>query len=86
VSGDEHGHANEARRVQVWQVLPVDSCHVSLELNSQWRNGEHWHAVWPEDEGHWCYETQAEAAERVAECQQIRAEAALRAAVFEVTP
>lgn len=46
------------------------SCGVSRELGSQWRNGEHWHTVWPEGE-HWCFETEADAVERAIEVRDI---------------
>lgn len=46
------------------------SCGVSRELGSQWRNGEHWHTVWPEG-GHWCFESEADAAERAIEVRDI---------------
>lgn len=46
------------------------SCGVSRELGSQWRNGEHWHTVWPEGE-RWCFETEADAVERAIEVRDI---------------
>ena len=52
------------------RVVPAGSCNVSPELNSQWRNSDHWHAVWPDDQ-HWCYETQEAATERAVEVHRL---------------
>lgn len=51
-------------------VRQVGSCNVSTDLASQFRNGPHWHTVWP-DGDHWCYATESEAAERVVELDRL---------------
>ena len=54
-----------------FRVERAGSCHVSTELTSQWRNGPHWHTVWPEGAS-WCYPTAAEAAARAVEVLDFR--------------
>jgi len=49
------------------------SCDVGPLLASQWRNGGHWHTVWPEGES-WCFRTVEEAVDRAAEVRDIWAE------------
>lgn len=66
----EYAAADEA---EGYTVVPHDSCDVSSALRSQWRNGPHWHTVWP-DGASWCYETEAEALDRAAELRQLRDE------------
>lgn len=48
------------------RVEHVGSCLVTIAVRSQWRNRNHWHAVWPNGQ-HWCYETEQEARARVDE-------------------
>jgi hypothetical protein len=47
-----------------YRVEQAGSCNVSRDLASQWRNGPHWHTLWPDNGGSWCFETEAEATER----------------------
>lgn len=56
-----------------YRVQACGSCEVSLELRSQWRNGPHWHVVWPEGST-WCYETEEGARERLVELYDLRRE------------
>jgi hypothetical protein len=53
-------------------VQPAESCRVGPTLRSQWRNGQHWHAVWPQCwDNHWCYRTREEAQARADEVNAI---------------
>lgn len=53
------------------RIEQVGSCDVSPVLASQFRNGDHWHCIWP-DGNHWCYPTAEEAAERAVEVTAVR--------------
>ncbi len=58
-----------------YRAVQVGSCDVSPALASQWRNGDHWHVLWP-DGSSWCYETAMDAGLRVMELRYLRADAA----------
>lgn len=53
------------------RVVEAGSCDVVASLRSQWRNGPHWHSLWPEGV-HWCYRTADEATARAVEVFRIR--------------
>lgn len=44
-----------------YHIARAGSCHVSPRLASQWRNGGHWHLIYPSG-GMWCYATRNAAA------------------------
>ena len=52
-------------------VAPAAPCRVGPKVRSQWRNGPHWHAVWPYSEGYWCYPTREAAQERAVDVNAI---------------
>lgn len=65
----------EASAMGVMSVRGVGSCNVSRRLHSQWRNGPHWHVVWPSERhgGYWCYPTREAAVLRAIEVNAIYA-------------
>ena len=50
--------------------VPELTCRVGPGVRSQWRNGTHWHTVWPDGQT-WCFETRALAAERAVELHRL---------------
>lgn len=51
-----------------YRVEPHGSCDVAASLNSQWRNGRHWHVIWPTGES-WCYPSEEGARQRLRELE-----------------
>lgn len=75
----DHPDAVIVARPSKWgnafRIVRAGSCHVGPAVRSQWRNGPHWHVVWP-DGGSWCFPTREEAARRAVELYQVDARVA----------